>query len=40
MVARAKQVRPYRRAQALRWLAAGESPRTVAQRLRVPRDPI
>jgi hypothetical protein len=40
MVARPKDLRPYRRAPALRWLAEGERPTAVAQRLRVHRDTI
>jgi transposase len=40
MVARANDVRPYRRAQALRWRAAGERPTAVAPRLRGHRDPV
>jgi transposase len=40
VVARSKDVRQYRRAQALLWLAAGEKPTAVAQRLRVHRDTV
>lgn len=40
IVARPKDVRQYRRAQALLWLAEGERPTAVAQRLRVHRDTI
>jgi transposase len=40
IVARPKDVRPYRRAQALLWLDEGERPATVARRLRVHRDTI
>src|SRR5687768_6567013 len=40
IVARPSNVRQYRRAQALRWLAEGERPIAVAQRLRVHRDTI
>lgn len=40
IVARPKDVRQYRRAQALLWLDEGERPATVAQRLRVHRDTI
>jgi Helix-turn-helix domain len=40
IVARAKDVRQYRRAQALLWLAEGERPTAVAQRLRVHRDTV
>ena len=35
IVARPRESRPYRRAQALLWLAEGERPTAVAQRLRV-----
>ncbi len=38
IVARPRASRPYRRAQALLWLAEGEGPTAVAQRLRVHRD--
>jgi transposase len=40
IVARPNDVRQYRRAQALLWLAEGERPTAVAQRLRVHRDTI
>ncbi len=40
IVARPKDVRQYRRAQALLWLAEGERATAVAQRLRVHRDTI
>jgi transposase len=40
IVARPHDVRQYRRAQALLWLAEGEKPTAVAQRLRVHRDTI
>ena len=40
LVARPRDVRQYRRAQALLWLAEGERPTAVAQRLRVHRDTI
>jgi transposase len=40
IVARPKDVRQYRRAQALLWLDEGERPATIAQRLRVHRDTI
>jgi transposase len=40
IVARPKDVRQYRRAQALLWLDEGERPTTVARRLRVHRDTI
>jgi transposase len=40
IVARPKDVRQYRRAQALLWLDEGERPVMVAQRLRVHRDTI
>ena len=40
IVARSKEVRQYRRAQALLWLDEGERPATIAQRLRVHRDTI
>jgi transposase len=38
IVERPRESRQYRRAQALLWLAAGERPAAVAQRLRVHRD--
>ena len=40
IVARPRDGRQYRRAQALLWLAAGERPTAVAQRLRVHRDTV
>jgi transposase len=40
IVARAKDVRQYRRAQALLWLAEGERSTAVARRLRVHRDTV
>ena len=40
MVARPRHGRPYRRAQALRWLAEGERAPAVGQRLRGHRDTI
>lgn len=40
IVARPNDIRQYRRAQALLWLAEGESPTAVAQRLRVHRDTV
>ena len=40
IVARPNDIRQYRRAQALLWLAEGERPTAVAQRLRVHRDPV
>jgi transposase len=40
IVARPQDVRQYRRAQALLWLAEGERPMAIAQRLRVLRDTI
>jgi transposase len=40
IVARPRDSRQYRRAQALLWLAEGERPTAVAQRLRVHRDTI
>lgn len=40
IVARPRESRQYRRAQALLWLAEGERPTAVAQRLRVHRDTI
>jgi transposase len=40
IIVRPRDSRPYRRAQALLWLAEGERPTAVAQRLRVHRDTI
>jgi transposase len=40
IVARPRDGRQYRRAQALLWLAEGERPTAVAQRLRVHRDTV
>jgi transposase len=40
IIVRPRDSRQYRRAQALRWLAEGERPTAVAERLRVHRDTI